>query len=175
MQAHVKNQFKFCPFCGEKDSFIFDNVKIFRCKNCKRSYFINPASAVGAIIETPSGILFVKRKYEPKKDFLDLPGGFAELHEKAEDAIIRELKEEIHFHPDNLTFFSTDVNDYIYENVLYTTLDIYFYKKIDYIPNTKSGDDAKEILFIKKEHIDFDLLAFNSSVNVLKRYMETFK
>lgn len=79
---HIKHQFKYCPFCGEKDSLIFDNIKIFNCAKCNRSYFINPASAVGIIVDTPKGIVFVLRKFEPKKDFIVMPGGFCEPYER---------------------------------------------------------------------------------------------
>lgn len=175
MQEHIKNQFKFCPFCGKKDSFIFDGIKIFRCKSCQRSYFVNPATAVGAIIDTPKGILFIKRKYEPKKNFLDLPGGFCDLHECAEDSVVRELKEEINFVPDNLQFFSTGVNDYVYENMLYTTLDIFFYSQLNNVPKTKAEDDANEILFVKKENIDYESIAFDSVIKALKLYIKTFE
>ena len=85
-------------------NLIFDNIKIFNCAKCKRSYFINPASAVGIIVDTPKGIVFVLRKFEPKKDFIVMPGGFCEPYERIEDSIKRELFEETAIKLDKGTF-----------------------------------------------------------------------
>ncbi len=168
----MKNRFKFCPFCGSFDTFKFNNIKTFKCSKCLQTYFINPAAACGAIIETPNGILFVSRKYEPKKDMLDLPGGFLDLHEKVELGIRRELEEEISFVPENLEFLASAPNDYEFENITYTTLDLYFYSKLDFLPDVKANDDAKEIFFIKRSDINLDKLAFTSTVDVLKKLLK---
>ncbi len=175
MRQHIKNQFKFCPFCGKEDTFIFDDVKMFTCSNCKQTYFVNPVAACGAIIETPEGILFAKRKYEPRKDFTDLPGGFIDLHETAEVAVRRELEEEISFVPEQLDFLCSYPNDYIFDNMLYTTLDLYFYSRLDFVPNVVAGDDAKDIEFVKREDIDMNLLAFSSTVKSIEYLLKNIK
>lgn len=162
MLQHIKNQFKYCPFCGKENTFIFDGVKVLNCSNCKRTYFVNPAAACGAIIESPLGIIFTERKFEPKKGFIDLPGGFIDLHERVEIAIRRELEEEISFVPEKLDFVYSYPNDYIYDNMLYTTLDLFFYSRISFVPELKAGDDASLVKFIKREDIDLSLLAFPS-------------
>ena len=55
---------------------------------------------------------------------------------------------------------------------MYVTSDIYFYAKLDYIPKVKPSDDALEVLFIEKENIDFDKIAFASSKEALNFYFE---
>ena len=169
---HIKHQFKYCPFCGEKDSFVFDNIKIFNCSKCGRSYFVNPSSAVGIIFDTPKGIVFVLRKFKPKKDYIDMPGGFCEPYERIEDSIKRELFEETAIKLDKVNFLMSGSNEYIYEKIMYVTSDIYFYAKLDYIPKVKPSDDALEVLFIEKENIDFDKIAFASSKEALNFYFE---
>ncbi len=54
----------------------------------------NPTPTVDAIIQWNSQILLVKRKKEPFKGYLVLPGGFVNEGERVEDAAKREIKEE---------------------------------------------------------------------------------
>lgn len=54
----------------------------------------NPTPTVDIIIEDDSRILLVKRKNEPFKDRLVLPGEFVNEGEKVEDAAKREAQEE---------------------------------------------------------------------------------
>lgn len=175
IEEHIKYQFKYCPYCGEKDSFVFDNVKIFKCSKCLRTYFINPASAVGAIIETPLGIVFVERAIEPKKGYIDVPGGFCEPYEKVENAVLREVFEETDIKLNDAEFLTSNYNEYIYDGIMYITADMFFYKKLDYVPKAHANDDASDVIFIKRESIDLDKVAFESAKNALLYYMEKLK
>jgi len=54
---------------------------------------------VRAILKNPDGdVLLVKRSKKPHKDKWILPGGKVEFGEKSNEAIIREIKEEINVH-----------------------------------------------------------------------------
>ena len=54
----------------------------------------NPTPTVDVIIEEDAQILLVKRKKEPYKDHLALPGGFVNEGETVEEAAKREALEE---------------------------------------------------------------------------------
>lgn len=60
----------------------------------KEQRYKNPMPTVDAIIQKDSHILLVKRKKEPFKGYLVLPGGFVNEGERVEDAAKREIKEE---------------------------------------------------------------------------------
>lgn len=59
-----------------------------------KEQYKNPTPTVDIIIEDDSRILLVKRKNEPFKDQLVLPGGFVNEGEKVEHAAKREVQEE---------------------------------------------------------------------------------
>ena len=54
----------------------------------------NPTPTVDTIIQKGSKVLLVERKKDPFKQTMVLPGGFINEGEFAEDAAIREVKEE---------------------------------------------------------------------------------
>ena len=60
----------------------------------KEQHYKNPTPTVDTIIQKNSQILLVKRKKEPFKGYLVLPGGFVNEGERVEDAAKREIKEE---------------------------------------------------------------------------------
>ena len=66
------------------------------CENCGFEYFVNPSAATVAFILNSKGELLVeRRKREPAKGTLDLPGGFADMDETAEQGVAREVLEAL--------------------------------------------------------------------------------
>jgi 8-oxo-dGTP diphosphatase len=58
------------------------------------SDYRNPIPTVDVILQKDSEILLIKRKNEPFKDHLALPGGFVNQGEKVETAALSEVNEE---------------------------------------------------------------------------------
>lgn len=63
--------------------------------NCELCSFYNPKATVTAVIIKDGKLLVLKRNEEPFKDQWDLPGGYMRANETPEQAIKRELKEEL--------------------------------------------------------------------------------
>ena len=86
--------FKYCPCCGSS-RYITNSFKSKKCEDCGFEQFLNPSAAYVALIRDAEGRLLVTRRlYEPAKGTLDLPGGFADMGETAEEGVAREVKEE---------------------------------------------------------------------------------
>lgn len=54
-----------------------------------------PRLTVDGVIIEKGKILFVRRNIEPFKEYWVLPGGHVEYGERVEDALVREMKEEL--------------------------------------------------------------------------------
>lgn len=70
------------------------NDSLFVCNEGHQNW-INPASAVSVFIIKDSKVLYGTRSNEPGRGKLDRPGGFIEVGETAEQAALREVKEEL--------------------------------------------------------------------------------
>ena len=110
--SHPLHQFTYCPKCGAR-TFVERNEKAKQCTTCGFVYYFNPSSAVACFIRNSKGeLLLVRRAKEPAKGTLDLPGGFVDMYESAEDAAHREVKEETGLDVTNITYFGNQTWPY---------------------------------------------------------------
>ncbi|MBN1821440.1 MAG: NUDIX domain-containing protein [Prolixibacteraceae bacterium] len=146
---------KFCPRCGSGD-FPTESERSFKCGECGFHFFINSSTAVAALIFNIKGeLLFTRRAIEPHLGKLDLPGGFVDPGESAEEALIRELKEELGIKVEDLNYFASAPNEYIYSGFSVYTLDLAFFAEIESLDGLKPMDDISGYEFIKPENVDF--------------------
>lgn len=64
------------------------------CEVCEFVHWDNPKPVTATLVPTESGIVLVKRKYEPYVGDWCLPGGFMEAREEPEESAQREVFEE---------------------------------------------------------------------------------
>ncbi|MBF6057487.1 MULTISPECIES: NUDIX hydrolase [Thiomicrorhabdus] len=163
---------QFCPSCGDK-AFSVKNEKHWRCQNCGFQYFHNMASAVAGIIVFGDEILLTKRKFEPGKGMLDLPGGFVDYGESLEQAMARECEEELGVAQLDWQYLFSFPNQYLYAEVLYHTQDAFFLAEVANKPLVLARDDVAEALWVKKQQLDFSRIAFESVKRGLKAWLES--
>lgn len=167
--------FNYCPNCGSTH-FEFPENRRFFCHNCEFVYFHNIAAAVAVIFRYENQMLFTVRNIDPDKGKLDLPGGFIDPKETAEEAACREIKEEmgIDVKPNELRYITTHPNDYPYKNVPYRTMDIFFECKLqsDQV-SVIAKDEIQELIWVKTNAVELDKIGFTSIRNVVAHYVKT--
>ena len=141
-------KFGYCPVCGSSH-FENDSPKSKKCSACGFEYFMNPAAAVVAFITNRRGELLVeRRKLDPAKGTLDLPGGFADVLETAEEAVAREVMEETGLKVVGASYLFSLPNTYRYSGLDVQTLDMFFSCKIEDDTALKAGDDAADCFWL---------------------------
>lgn len=163
---------KYCPFCGSTE---FRNISrsSFFCDHCHKEYFINTAAAVAAIIKDNNGkILFARRAKAPFKGTLDLPGGFANPGETAEEALQRELYEELGSKPSSFQYFCSFPNEYPYSGLCYFTLDLAYICQFENLTHLKAMDDVASIEFINPATVNFEEIRSVSMRNIIRTYLK---
>jgi len=166
--------FKFCPSC-KSTVFTFSNNVRFHCNACDFTYYHNIAAAVAIVFTFEDKILFTVRNVDPDKGKWDLPGGFIDPGENAEAAACREIKEELglNISPNDLKYITTSPNNYLYKNVPYRTMDIFYECPLqtDMISIT-AEDEIQELIWVKRSEIDLENIGF---VSIRKVIGEKFK
>lgn len=151
---HPLLQFRYCPKCGS-NHFSIHNEKSKKCMACGFTYYFNPSSAtVAFILNKESELLVCKRAKNPAKDTLDLPGGFVDMNETAEEAISREVFEETGLSIQNATYLFSLPNIYVYSDFSVHTLDSFFLCQVEKTDILKAMDDVADSFFIPLKEIE---------------------
>lgn len=154
---------KHCIRCGSETESKLNQRK---CKLCNFRNFINPSPATGAIILHDNKVMLVKRGREPEKGKLDLPGGFLEIDETFEQGIRREVKEEIGVEAQDVKYFNSFVDTYMFDGVNDHIIAVNFIvtlKEGEIIP----ADDIVEAKYYDLENLPYAEIAFKSIITSL--------
>ena len=176
--SHPLDIFKHCPVCG-KEGFAINNVKSKRCEGCGFVLYFNAISAtVAVIMNEKDEILVARRAKEPAKGTLDLPGGFADSMETAEEAVIREVLEESGMRVRETKYLFSLPNKYLYSGFEEHTLDMFF------LCRTEPGDcpvanyDVEELTWMSLDDIRpelFGLQSIRKGIELLKEKKNEIK
>ncbi len=167
---HPLHQFVYCPVCGQR-SFNERNEKAKRCDACGFVYYFNPSAAVACFIRNSQGeLLTVRRAKDPARDTLDLPGGFVDMHESAEDAVRREVKEETGLDITTCRYLFSIPNIYPYAGFDVHTVDLFYECHIDDFSTARAADDAAGIVILPLSSLSIDNFGLPSIRQGVARY-----
>lgn len=162
---------RYCPKCGAA-ALRFVGLKLMHCETCGFDLYLNPAAAVAALIADDQGrLLVVVRAEEPQKGTWDLPGGFADPGESAEEAVRREVREELGLEVTHTQYLCSSPNTYMYGGMRYTTVDLGFVCQVKDLAATRvAKDEVTQVLFVRPEEIDTAQFGFPSVAGIVERY-----
>ena len=154
----------YCPQCGAPN-LEWQEEKKWHCQACDFVLYHNVASAVAVVVQCGNEILFTKRNQEPQIGKLDLTGGFSDAGESAEQTCQREIWEELKWEIDieKLQYFTSLPNTYLYREVMYQTLDLFYLYKTKVKPVfTLEKSEISSVEWITLDTLNLEDLAFES-------------
>ncbi|MCR4916085.1 MAG: NUDIX domain-containing protein [Prevotella sp.] len=167
---HPLDFFHYCPVCGS-DKFLTNDAKSRRCTACGFVYYANAAASTAAFIIRNGQLLVARRAQEPARGTLDLPGGFVDMNETAEEGLHREMMEETGLEPVAVHYLFSLPNQYLYSGMVIHTLDLFFRVDIadDAIPI--ADDDAAELMWVSLANLHPDEFGLHSIRHAVEKFL----
>ena len=125
----VAETYRFCPSCGELHPN--PGCTPFKCEKCGFYNYFGPVAAVGGIVVNERGeMLFIRRSRDPGKGKWGLPGGFVDAGETAEQAVAREIHEEVGLTVVSTEFLTTAPNEYHLRGISSPVIDLFYVVRV---------------------------------------------
>ncbi|GMQ86941.1 MAG: NUDIX hydrolase [Gammaproteobacteria bacterium] len=157
---------KFCSSCGASVTLRIpdgDNRARYICDECQTIHYQNPNIVAGCIPEWEGRILLCKRAIEPRYGLWTLPAGFMENGETAEQAALRETREEAGAHVEIAGLFGIFSIPHISQVYL-----LYHGELCDGIYSP--GRESLQCRLFDQSEIPWEKLAFPVMTETLQRY-----
>lgn len=128
---------------------------------------------MAALITDDNGrLMLVTRGVEPNYGKLDLPGGFIDPGESAENAVRRELAEELGLKVKSLKYIESAPNEYIFSEFTVFTLDLAFNIIAETTNGLKPMDDILDYKFYAEDEIIYDDIPAPSIKQFVKNFFK---
>ncbi|MBX7227462.1 MAG: NUDIX hydrolase [Chitinophagales bacterium] len=162
---------KFCSTCGDRvilTDVDGDTHKRYVCTNCKTIHYTNPKLVVGALVYWEDKVILCRRAIEPRLGFWNIPAGYLEDHEKAEEGAAREVWEEAGAKVNIegvLAIYNLPEANQVYIHFIGELIDGVY----------SNGVESIETKLFSEEEIPWKDLAFTSSAFALRKYFQDRK
>lgn len=166
----LESVYRYCPVCGT-ERISFDPPRPFRCHACGHTSFFGPVAAVGAIVTDNRGhVLLVRRAHNPAKGKLGMPGGFIDPGETAEQALAREVLEEVGLSVLEMQYLTSAPNRYVYRDVELPVLDLFFVVEVEHREVRTMDGEIDDWIWTELTDEVLEQLAFPSNRYALEIY-----
>lgn len=165
--------FSFCPRCSHP--LTKDSSALLQCTSCTFRFYQSPKPAVAILIKNEKGdLLLSRRNIEPHKGTLELPGGFVDPDETFEDAIVREVFEElgITIERDALSYFTSVIGDYAYQDIIYKVVFPIYQMPLEKTPIfLKDEKEIQDVAFYPVQEIDPEEIGLMGDREAVKQFL----
>ncbi len=165
------DEYKFCPRCGHplEQRKVGDRTRPV-CPQCGFVFYINPTPAAGTLVEDNGHVLLIRRAVDPRAGYWALPAGYMEADESAEEAAIRETREETGLE----VALDALLNVYSFEDATHQRGVLILYRAHVVGGKLQPGDDAKDARwFAPHELPPEDEIAFSTHRHALREWLRT--
>jgi ADP-ribose pyrophosphatase YjhB (NUDIX family) len=168
LSLNLSDTYKFCPQCGgalEKRLLKAGEPERLVCRACGFVFYIDPKLAAIALVPMDGGVVMVRRGIDPGYGLWVVPGGFVDVGELVEAAVVRETLEETHLQ----VKVARLLNVYSYRDsptvvVVYLT---------EYLAGElTAGDESLEARIFTRKEIPWDKIPFRSTRAALTEYFK---
>ena len=148
----------FCRRCGKPLTHIKDHL--YQCTDGHTIYG-NQSPAVGVFFVSSDcqRVLLTVRGIDPGKGMLGAPGGFLDAKETFEEAIAREVREEISLDPvdyGNLSYLTSQYDGYAYKEESLPVITVLFWAMLENEDKLKSADEVQAVSWHPLASVDFE-------------------
>ncbi len=163
--------YRYCPQCGAPlTKRLLKPLEPARlvCTGCGFVFYLDPKLSVIAVIPMEGGVVMVRRAIDPGYGLWVVPGGFVDLGEVVEDALVRETQEETHLTVRPIRL----LNIYSYRDHR-TVIAAY---ETEYVAGElAAGDETLEARVFGLKDIPWPKIAFSSTKEALREYLSRLR
>jgi NAD+ diphosphatase len=163
--------FAHCPRCRRR-GVERDGPKRHHCPDCGWNLFLNPAAGVLVFLRHEGKLLLVERGKDPGAGLWDIPGGFVDPGESAEDAVGREMREELRLRDLAPRYWRSFPSRYSFEGVVYKTCDLFFEVDVTSPFFRVDRTEVRRAKWFDPRRIPWSRLAPGSTRRALKAYLK---
>lgn len=165
--SYRQDLYKFCPQCGgpllKKILQPQEPVRLV-CRDCGFVFYLDPKLAAIAIVPLDGGVVLGRRAIDPAYGLWVAPGGFVDVGERVEAAVVREVREEVLLEVEVIRL----LNVYSYPGRT-TVIVGYQVEVLGGIPGP--GDETLEVRIFPPDEIPWEEIAFASTKDALRDYL----